>query len=121
MTALSRAKVAWGDPPPDWVAALAEACDRESQAKVARRLQYSAAVVSGTINGTYKGDLRAVEGRVRDVLMRATVGCPVLGDIPSTRCVEEQAAPFRATNHQRVQLYHACRGGCPHSRIGGER
>ena len=120
-SAAALALAAWGAPLPEWVAALAAEADRTSQSATARRLRYSPAVVSCTLKRSYKGSLSAVEGRVRDVLMRASVVCPVLGTIASERCLTEQAAPFTGTNHVRVRLYRACRNGCPNSRIGGGR
>lgn len=120
-SATALALAAWGSPLPDWVEALAGEADRTSQSAAARRLSYSPTVVSCTLRATYQGSLRAVEQRVRDVLMRAQVVCPVLGGIPSARCIAEQAAPFAPTNHERVRLYRACRAGCPNSRIGGDR
>lgn len=117
-TPLGRARAAWGDPPPDWVVALAEVCQRERQSTVARRLGYSDAVVSSVLRGTYRGDLRAVETKVRAHLMATRVACPVLGDIDLSRCLEEQARPFAATSGHRVRMYHACRA-CPNNRTDG--
>ncbi len=57
---------------------------------------------------------KAVEG----ALMGMTVTCPVLQEIPANRCLEIQNQPFAATNPVRVRLYHACRSGCPNSRLG---
>lgn len=101
---------------PDWIAALDAACRRESQKRVAERIGYSAAVVNQVLKGTYKGDLGAVEQAVRGALLHATVDCPVCGELPANKCLEYQRLPFAATNPQRVQLYRACRSGCPHSR-----
>jgi hypothetical protein len=117
-TPLDRARAGWGDPPPDWVVALAEACQRERQSAVARRLGYSDAVISTVLRGTYRGDVGAVETKVRAALMATHVACPVLGDIELSRCLDEQARPFAATSGFRVRMYHACRA-CPNNRQRG--
>lgn len=119
MTALARAKAAWGEAIPDWVTALAEACDRESQNAVAKRLDYSAAAVSTVIGNKYGGALTAVEQAVRGALMSATVACPVMGELPADACNSHQRAPWAPHNPQRIKFYRACRSGCPHSRLGG--
>lgn len=119
VSAIERARAAWGDALPDWVRVLAEQCDASSQAKVAKRVGYSPATVSYVLKARYAGDMRAVEKAVRGAFMAATVDCPVLGALPSNTCLENQRRPFAATNHIRVQLYRACHGGCPHSKKAG--
>ena len=103
----------------DHVERLLQECQRTSQAKAAARIGYSPAVVNQVLRGTYKGDLKAVKKAIEGALMGATVACPVLGELPSNKCLLIQAQPFAATNPTRVQLYQACRAGCRHSRIGG--
>ncbi len=115
---LAKARAAWGDPLPDWVAALAAEMDRTSGASTARRLGYSPAVASSIIAGKYRGNVGRVEEVVRGALMGASVSCPVLGDIGRDRCLDEQKQPFRATSSLRARLYHACRA-CPHAADGG--
>ncbi len=100
-----------------WLDTLRAECARRSQAQVAKLLSYSPAVVNQVLQGSYRGDLKAVQKAVEGVFLGAVVQCPVLGEIASNRCLEEQAKPFAATNAQRVALYRACRGGCPHSRL----
>jgi hypothetical protein len=119
MSWLDQARSFWS-PLPDWVEALAEEADRSNQAKAARRISYSSSVVSTILKNAYSGDLKAVEQAVRDGLMRGTVDCPVKGEISGTECRSHQLAPFAATSSRRVQLYRACRSGCPHSRLGEE-
>ena len=102
---------------PNWLTALAEECKRQSQAKVASRIGYSAATVSQVLKGVYKGDLKAVEDAVTGALLGANVTCPVMGAIAKNKCLEYQRLPFAATSPQRAQLYQACRAGCPNSRI----
>jgi hypothetical protein len=116
--ARSRAEAAWGADLPDWIGALAGACDATSQARVAATVGYSAAAISTVLRKCYPGDVGKVERAVRGALMNATVDCPVVGTLAHNECLAHQRAPFAATNVQRVALYRACRGGCPHSSIG---
>lgn len=114
---LDKACCGWGETP-DWVAELAQLADREGLAKAGARIGYSASVVSQAINNRYAmGDLGRVEEAVRGALMGLEVECPVLGPIGRNHCLDEQKQPFRATSRHRAQLYHACRGGCPHSKL----
>lgn len=101
----------------DWIDILAAECTRTSQKRAADLIGYSPAVVNQVLKGTYKGDMSAVEVAVKGALMHMTVDCPVIGTLPANRCLEYQRLPFAATNPQRVQLYRACRSGCPHSRL----
>lgn len=112
---LDRARAAWGDPPPDWVRALAEACAADSQNKVGQRIGYSAATVNQVLGGSYRGDLARVETAVRGALLAETVACPVLGEIDRQRCLTEQDTPFAPTSSLRARLYRACRD-CPNRR-----
>ncbi len=107
---------------PAWVEALASAVNGSSQTEVAKRLGVSNGLVSAVLSASYKGDLAAVHARVAGALMGARVTCPVLGDIGRDRCISEQATPFRATNPHRVQLWQACRSGCPNAKpLKGDR
>lgn len=114
-SSIARARSAWGDTPPDWIVALAEACDRASQASVAKRLGISGSVVNQVLGRCYAGRMDTAETRVRGTLMAETVACPVLGDVSSARCLDEQRRPFHPTNHQRVRLWKACRS-CANNR-----
>lgn len=114
MSAESVARAAWGAALPEWVEALARACDSESQAAVARRLGYSPSVVSQVLGAKYGAGLGAVETAVRQVFLAAAVACPVLGEITGERCREEQRKPFAATSSFRVRLWRACRA-CSHN------
>ena len=101
----------------DWLDALREACRETSQARVARRIGYSATVISQVLSGSYKGDLRAVRRAVEGAFLGSEVDCPALGPIPANRCLSEQRRPLTASNPQRVRIWRACRAGCIHSRI----
>lgn len=112
---MNRAARAWGANPPDWIVVLATECDRKSQAEVGRELQRSGATVNQVLSRTYQGRLDRFEILVRGRYMKATVQCPVLGEISTNDCAanQKQARAFRATNPLRVRLYTACRT-CPH-------
>lgn len=100
-----------------WFLVLEQACKGSPQTVVARKIGYSAPVVNQVLKGTYNGDLKRVQRAVEGGLMAVVVDCPVVGEIPQQKCIEHQRAPFAATSAARVQLYHACRGGCTHSLI----
>ena len=99
--------------PPEWIAALAKACDGASQGKVAARLGISPAVVNQLLGNSYKGRTDRMETRIRGELMRETVVCPVLGDISRRDCLDHQRRKFSPTNLTRVRLFQTC-PTCPH-------
>lgn len=115
-TSIERARKAWGRTP-DWVEALAEECDRTSQAKAAERVGYSASVVNQILANCYRGKISAVERKVRLALLPERVLCPVLGAITTTRCAVEQEKPFSIANPLRVALARKC-PTCPNSEGG---
>lgn len=117
---LDRATAAWRGNPPDWIIVLAEEVDRTSQTVAGRRIGYSSSVISQTLAGSYKGDLRSLEAAVRGALMGATLECPVLGEIAKDHCLEEQKIARAATSGLRMQLARACKT-CPHSRQRAEK
>ncbi|MFZ5428077.1 MAG: transcriptional regulator [Thermodesulfobacteriota bacterium] len=120
MSNLTRAKAAWSGGLPDWVEALATACDEYSQRQVAVKLGYSAGTVNAVVNNKWPAKTEAIEAAVREHLMASTVICPVQGEIRLAACRDNQALPFATTNNMRVRLYHACRSGCQHSRLDHE-
>lgn len=109
---LARAQAAWGDPLPEWIAALAHACDATSQGRVAKRLGISPAVVNQALGAAYEGDMHRLKARCEGEFLNATLACPVLGECSVRRCQDERARPFAATNSLRVTLWRACRK-CP--------
>lgn len=96
----------------DWLEALQEAVKRTSQRSVAAKLGVSTTMVSQALNGRYPSSLRTLEQRVRGTLLAATVDCPVLGEISTRRCADEQRRPFSTSNPTRVRLFVTCRS-CP--------
>lgn len=121
-SAVETAIAAWGGGDaarvPDWVRAFAEHCDAHSRSIVASRLSYSAAVVSQVLNNTYRGDLARVEAVVRGAFMAATVMCPVNGETPLDVCLADQKRQPPFASSWRMQVYRACRAGCPNFRGG---
>lgn len=118
--AIAVVREAWVEAP-DWVIALAEACNaRGGQAAAAKAIDYSAAVVNQALKGVYKGDVTAVESRVRAAFMSAERHCPELGRMPAHACFDWQkkARTFANVNPLRVRMYRACRK-CPLSRFQG--
>lgn len=111
---LTKAVACWGDDIPDWVQALAKACDLTSQAQVARKLGRSSALVNQLLQKKYPGDLKAIQERIEGMFMNAVLSCPALGNIPAHECQNwrEQAKQFANTNALRVRMYHACKT-CP--------
>ncbi|MBO0346015.1 transcriptional regulator [Roseibium sp. CAU 1637] len=112
-----KAAAAWNGQLPEWVSELANLADRDGLNACARRLGYSAAVISQTISAKYPGDLSKVEDKVRGALMGAVVDCPILGEIGRDTCLSWQKKPRAVTNAMRTKLHRACRSGCPHSRL----
>lgn len=102
----------------DWLAVLMAECKSSSQASIARRLNVSGSVISSVLKGHYQGDLKRIEELVRGEFMGAVVQCPILGEITSRACQDWQARPFGATNPTRVQVFRACRNGCPNATSG---
>jgi hypothetical protein len=118
-----KARAAWGDPLPDWIAVLAAECDRTSQGAVGARLRrpggqsYSAATVNCVLGKTYGADLAVIEEAVRSALMAATVDCPVVGEMPISACRNHQRAGWSPRN---AMIRDAC-PTCPHAKTGGSK
>lgn len=114
---VEKATTAWDNSLPDWVLVLAETCRHNSQSAVAKRIDYSPAVVSSVLSNSYKGDISRVEQMVRGALMSETVICPALGDIARNICLDWQSKPYAATSSHRAAMFHACRSNCSNSRF----
>lgn len=110
------ARVAWADRggAPDWIEALAQACDASTQSAVAERLGRSAGLISQVLRCKYPGDMAGVEDAVRGAFMAATIECPALGTLPTDECQQWRARSktFVNTNSLRVRMYRACHR-CP--------
>jgi len=110
--ACEKALWAWAGLLPDWIEALAEACDASSGRAVAARLGVSPAAVCRVLGATY-GNTAGIEERVRRLLMVTRVACPVCGEIDVETCRTHQSRPFTAVNPLFVRLFRAC-PSCPH-------
>ncbi len=115
-----RARAAWGDALPDWVHTLAEECDRAGQRQTAKRLKLSPAMVSLAVNNK-REQLEFIKERVERDLMATIIVCPVKGVCGRAQCLREQSAEYTGANPLAIQLYRACRSGCPHYRGSDER
>lgn len=101
---------------PDVRQALETAVKRiGSQAKVARDLGISVAVVSLLLRDRYPGDVATMSERIRGQYMAETVNCPVMGELGRRHCLDYQGRPLTFTNPQRVRLFYACKV-CPNRR-----
>lgn len=109
-TNLATARAAWGKAAPEWVIALAAACDAvgATQKSIGKKIGCSDSLVNQVLRNKYVGRLDKVEAKVRGALMNKRVTCPVLGDITTKRCIDEQTRPYQPTNEVRVELRRAC-------------
>lgn len=118
---VEKARAAWS-PIPEWVTALAEVADARGLAAAGKAIDYSGSLVSSVIANKYAGDITRVSEKVKGALLGHTVDCPRLGEMARSVCLEWQKKPLAHTSSLRVEMYRACRGGCPHSRLqGGDR
>lgn len=78
--------------------------------EVAGRIGYSKSAVCHVLRGTYKGKAEKIIQATERTFSEEQLFCPVLGDIPLHRCIEEQNRPFAATNRIRVSLARTCPG-----------
>lgn len=121
-TATETAQSAWdmGDGVPDWIVALAEACDRDGRATVCRRFVLSASVLSQVLGRTYKGDLDRIEQMARGAWFGVSVDCPMAGNIGRDRClvIQREYANPEASEWRQQHYRKYCRGGCQNYRAG---
>lgn len=112
------AEAAWGPAMPDWVRALARACARSSQAKVAADLDRSDGAISQVLNNKYGADTARIEERVRGLYLDGRVACPALGEIRTNVCQDwrDKSGAFEAGSPPlRRSMFRAC-GRCPRNR-----
>ena len=94
---------------PRWLTELRHQCANRSQAKVARELGVSGALISQVLKGKYPGDLTRIEKLVRGEYLGDTVTCPILGELELDNCQRYQRDKIATHNPLRVQLYRACK------------
>lgn len=109
MSSIDTAQSAWGDALPEWVEILAREADKTSQAKVSKKIGYSAAAVNLVLKNNYKGLISNIETTVRTNLMDSQHNCPVLGMILIRDCLSSQNQPFTSSGSpERLRLFRAC-------------
>lgn len=118
-SSIERAQQSWGEPLPDWIEALARACDERTQRETAIRVGYSQAVVNQVLGRSYPGDYASVEAAVRGALMGMVVDCPIYGPIARDACQRNQRLPKGPTGDPARRALRAACPVCPH-RIGGD-
>ncbi len=108
---------AWGDEAPEWVMALALACDDTSQSRVARLVGYSAGAINSVLANKYNASMDGIERAVRATVMAEVVTCPVLGELPMEDCGKWQGRVenFVGVNSLHVRMFRSC-PKCPHFR-----
>ncbi len=116
---ISSAQSAWINPP-DWVLALARACDASTQSAVAKSLNINAAYVSFAINNKSSEYHERVEEAVRAKYMAEVVVCPVLGEVALDICGGHQRNTRRPTGPVQRQLRETC-PGCPFNRTSKDK
>lgn len=109
----------------EWVERLRGECARTSQRRVRERLRQadgfpSETVLSQVLGGKYPGRTDRLRDIVEGVYLGFRVDCPELGDIGRDECAGWQSQSWTPTNPTRIQMWRACRAGCPHSRIQPE-
>ncbi len=109
----AKARAAWGEAPPEWVAALAAACDGSTQSRVAQDLDLNAGYVSWALGRQHARYWPRVEAAVRGRLLAAHVECPVLGVLRVDRCALLRRGGAKISRAMRARLAGAC-PGCPH-------
>lgn len=100
---------------PDARKLLTQKVNELGQAEVGRRLSVSAAAICQLMSGKYQAAPDNILKRVIEVFGGLFVDCPVLGEIPLSRCADERKKPFAAVNHQAVALWKACQN-CENNR-----
>lgn len=108
---------AWQGSPPAWIEELARVCAESSQARVAKEIGRSGALVSQVLRARYPGDLDAVEDLVRGRYMNGTVDCPVQGQLATHLCRRwrDRSKNFSGHNAEWVRMHRACIR-CPRNR-----
>lgn len=87
---------------------LQQMIEKLGLAEVAARIGYNKSAVCHVARGTYRGKSDRILKAIEEKFSQQGVECPVLGEIPLSRCVEERSRPFAATNPLRVLLARTC-------------
>ncbi|WP_321392759.1 hypothetical protein [Emcibacter sp.] len=109
MTAMEKVKDKWGENAPEFIIVMAQACDKISQAGVARDVGISTTAVNLLLNNRYKAKLDRVERKVRSALMHETVHCPYLDiEITQRDCDTHSQAKITMASPQLFKHRRAC-------------
>lgn len=104
---------AWGEPLPDWVEALMQACSTQTQRQVADAIGYSPGAINQVLSKKYKGNLESIETAVRGALLGETVQCPGLRfEIDKAQCIAWQRRArgrLQAISATHTKMHLACR------------
>lgn len=87
---------------------------------LADQLGISTSAVSQALNNKYVGNVERFCLRVRGVFAGDSVQCPVLGQLTTKLCLEQQGKPKAYTNPMRVRLQRTC-PTCPHHQSNQQR
>lgn len=108
-TNVMRARRAWGDPLPRWVAVLANKCDRNSRTRASEALGISSATISRLLSKSYGASTVEMERLVLAELAADTVACPVAGEIALRTCTRNRRRKGVPVNF----LHHTFARACP--------
>lgn len=115
---VQRTTPAWGDEPPEWIAALFDFASKHGYRAAGDQIGYSPSVVSLVLAGRYPGRLDRVENAARKVLIDGIRACPVLGQIAAGTCRRYRSSEPPTTSPLALATWRACRNGCPHFKGG---
>lgn len=99
--------------PTDVLALVRDKFKHASGTELAAELGVSPSAISQAVHDKFRGNVERFAARVRGVWGGDTVLCPVLGDINTKVCLDQQGRPVIHTNPMRVSLARACKT-CPH-------
>lgn len=110
---IERARTGWGETLPDWIEALAKACDATSQNKVAKRMGRSGSLVSLVLANRYSGDMDGLRQQVEGIWLNGKVDCPVWGELSTDKCRAWRIASDEyRSGTSFLQMARAC-NACP--------
>jgi transcriptional regulator with XRE-family HTH domain len=96
-----------------WIEILKEELEKRGLTQVAKDLELSKPTVSLVSNGKYPANTKKVEERIMKVYgTYQKIGCPILGAITQTKCVETRMRArligMKAGNPETLRLYKTC-------------
>ena len=93
----------------DGMELLKKICSEQSQAEVARAIEYSPGTISQVLSGTYRGSSDLVLQKVVEVYGGLTVACPERGEIALRECAVERVKPYATVSSDYARQRNACR------------